>query len=107
MSEKSPLTGYIQPSRPFVRCGLPPLSPLCVLFPTTGARSLQCQAQLRTLTEQRSKLRELFLREKEQEARLTASRLESARAEAVAENKAAELERLRGSQVRGVMAPSW
>lgn len=65
---------------------------------------LQCQAQLRALTEQRAKVRELFLREKEHEAKLTASRLESARAEAIADNKAAEVERLRENQVRRVLS---
>ncbi|CAM9333740.1 unnamed protein product [Scytosiphon promiscuus] len=61
-------------------------------------RDRLCQAQLRTLTEQRAKVRELFLREKEHEAQLTASRLESARAEAIAKNEAAEIERLRDHQ---------
>lgn len=69
-------------------------------------RALQCQAQLRALAEHRSRARELLLREKEHEARLTASRLESARAEAVADNKAAEVERLRGQQV-GVCVSGW
>lgn len=41
----------------------------------------------------------MYLREKEQEAGLTASRLESARAEAIADSKAAEVERLHEDQV--------
>ncbi|CAM9316370.1 unnamed protein product [Ectocarpus fasciculatus] len=61
-------------------------------------RDRLCQAQLRTLKEQRSKLRECFLREREHEAKLTASRLESARAEVVAEDKAAEVEHLIDNQ---------
>eukprot|EP00903_Cladosiphon_okamuranus_P012512 g11716.t1 len=61
-------------------------------------RDRLCKAQLRALTKHRSKVRELFLREKEQEAKLTASRLESARAEAIADSKAAEVERLRQTQ---------
>lgn len=63
--------------------------------PTDG----QCQAQLRTLKEQRSKLREFLLREREHEVKLTASRLESARAEVIAEDKAAEVEHLLDNQV--------
>eukprot|EP00752_Nemacystus_decipiens_P004987 g4535.t1 len=61
-------------------------------------RDSLCQAQLRALTEQRSKVRELFLREKEHEAKLTMSHLESARAEAVADHRAAEVKRLRENQ---------
>lgn len=47
-------------------------------------------------------MRELFLREKEYEAKLVASRLESARAEVIAEKKAAEIELLRCDQVHDV-----
>ncbi|CAM9119086.1 unnamed protein product [Ectocarpus sp. 4 AP-2014] len=61
-------------------------------------RDRLCQAQLRTLKEQSSKLREFLLREREHEAKLTASRLESARAEVVAEDKAAEVEHLLDNQ---------
>ncbi|CAB1120922.1 unnamed protein product [Ectocarpus sp. CCAP 1310/34] len=61
-------------------------------------RDRLCQAQLRTLKEQRSKLREFMLRERELEAKLTASRLESARAEVAAEDKAAEVEHLLDNQ---------
>ncbi|CAN0007302.1 unnamed protein product, partial [Ectocarpus sp. 6 AP-2014] len=61
-------------------------------------RDRLCQAQLRTLKEQRSKLREFLLREREHEAKLTATRLESARAEVIAEDKAAEVEHLLDNQ---------
>ncbi|CAN0394256.1 unnamed protein product [Ectocarpus sp. 12 AP-2014] len=61
-------------------------------------RDRLCQAQFRTLKEERSKLREFLLREREHEAKLTASRLESARAEVVAEEKASEVEHLLDNQ---------
>lgn len=72
----------------------------------------QCHAQLRAMSEQRAKVLELTLRERERESELTASRLESARAEAEAARRAAEMDRLQAHQVghrgrgkRGVPPP--
>lgn len=52
------------------------------------------------MVEQKAKVRELVAREKEAESRLIASRLESARAAALAEDAAAEVEHLHAAQVR-------
>lgn len=75
-------------------------SPLPLPPPT--APETQSQALLRTLSEQKSNVRELVLQERRREAELTASRLDSARAEALAERSAAEIDGLRDSKVRSV-----
>ena len=80
----------------------PPLLSPPHLLPRLATVEMQSQTQARTLSEQTSKVRQLVFQGRQREAELVASRLESARAEAVAERNAAEIDRLRESKVRSV-----
>lgn len=67
---------------------------------------VQCQARLRLLSEHESRVQDFALKERQHEADLTASRLDCARTEAVAEANAAEIDRLRENQASTLAAMS-
>ena len=71
--------------------------------PSPAPLTSQCQARLHILSEQKLRLRELSFQHRQLETDLTASRLECARAEAVMERNAAEIDRWREGQVGGRM----